>query len=88
MVVGKFIAIAHKSKDALPSLSQAPLMIEFSISNHSLHRKTVTGMAADDDRVRVKLGDLSATFKPLVDSQNTMSDNCCVSAISQTLSCC
>ena len=63
-------------------------MIEFSITNHSLHRKTVTGMDADDDRVTVKFGDLSAIFKPLVDWQNTISDNCCVSAISLTLSCC
>ena len=88
MAVGKFIAIARKSEAALPGLSEAPLMIEFSIGNHSLHRKTVTDIDANDNRVIVKLGDLSATCKPLVDWKNTIAGSCCGSAISQRLNCC
>ena len=88
MAVGKFISIARKSEAALQGLSEAPLMIEFSIGNHNLHRKTVTGIDADDDRVTVKLGNLSATCKPLVDWKNAMAISCCEPAVTQRLSCC
>ena len=88
MAVSKFIAIARRSEAALPGLSGAPLMIESAIGNHSLHRMTVTGIAADASRVTVKLGDLSATCKPLADWKNTMAGSCCGPTITQNLRCC
>lgn len=76
MTVGKFIAIARKSEDALPGLSEMPLFFEYAPHNEGLRRMKVVGLDVQDQRAVILLGDDKAVCKPFADWQNAAADCC------------
>lgn len=88
MAVGRFLKILDQSIRAIPDLPGSPLRVEFGPKNESLGVYRIAGIAAQVDRVTLRLGPESAVCKPLADARRNAAQACCPPKASTQPVCC